>query len=479
MNRDLTIKKKIANRGELLNSLEILTDSAFKANRDSIAMFIKYKLKDADLSKELGSATRKKAIQLLRSIDLELDVHPKSIDEVYSYAFSMPESKLMRWIKKPSTMKSLAEFYEFETIEDFYVDIEDCQDKAEVMYFLNPFTDLVEPDLPAIVSPDKIVKYLDKYVIAQDEAKKNVATMLYRHIRRLHYSKYGEDNISNLGSFIIGPIGSGKTYIIRKATEYAGIPYVEIDATDYSASGYVGSEVELIPYEIISIVGDIDKAKYSVVFIDEIDKKRRSNTKTDISGGMVQQSLLKLIEGKTILLPHEEGMEFSTEQMLFFLGGSFSEMKMYASNPIGIGKDIRSKDQRSYDSVSMQDLEKFGMIPEILRRAPVLSVLKKLTEDNLVDILKHSIDSPLNEIRKEYRFEGVRLVFADDAVRHIAKKAYSMNLGATALNGICYETMKEIDYILPRIKKNINYIKITEDVCSSPIGYAQKLLNKC
>lgn len=172
-------------------------------------------------------------------------------------------------------------------------------------------------------------------------------------------------------------------------------------------------------------------------------------------------------------------VHFSTEQMLFFLGGSFSEMSMYTPNPIGIGKDIRSRDKRNYENISMKNLEDFGMIPEILRRAPMLSILKKLTEDDLARIMKYSGDSPIRDFRKEYHFEDVKLTFTNAAVQYMAKRAYNMNLGATALNSVCHDVMREIDFILPNIKNKINHIKIDEDVCRNPIEYAQRLLKRC
>ncbi len=334
-------------------------------------------------------------------------------------------------------------------------------------------------DIPA---PHKIKASLDEYVVGQEHAKKVISVAVYNHYKRVATGTMDEIEIEKSNMLMIGPTGCGKTYLVKTLARLLDVPLAIADATSLTEAGYIGDDIESVISKLLAAAdNDVEKAERGIVFIDEIDKiaKKKNTTSRDVSGESVQQGMLKLLEGAEVEVPVGANSKnamvplatVNTRNILFICGGAFPDLediikeRLTKTASIGFNatlKDAFDKDKNLLSKVTVEDLRKFGMIPEFLGRLPIIFTLDGLTKEMMVKILKEPRNAILKQYQKLLELDEVKLDFNDDALEAIAEKAMKRDTGARALRSIIEEFMLDIMYEIPK-DDNIGRVTITRE----------------
>ncbi|MCG8608778.1 ATP-dependent Clp protease ATP-binding subunit ClpX, partial [bacterium] len=327
---------------------------------------------------------------------------------------------------------------------------------------------------------------LDDYVIGQEFAKKNLAVAVYNHYKRIKsHDAFDDVEIGKSNILLIGPTGTGKTLLAQTLAKFLQVPFTIADATTLTEAGYVGEDVENILVRLLQAADyDLEKAEKGIIYIDEFDKISRKDgnpsLSRDVSGEGVQQALLKLLEGTSAAVPPKGGrkhpeqnlININTKNILFICGGAFVSLDKIISarlgkRNIGFGAEVRKRHELPKGSifrhVEPEDLLKYGLIPELIGRLPVLAVLEELEEDALMDILQKPKNALTKQYRRLFEMDGVDIEFEQEALRTIVKMARKRGTGARALRSIFEEAMLDLMYEIPS-RGDIKQVVITKDV---------------
>jgi ATP-dependent Clp protease ATP-binding subunit ClpX len=329
--------------------------------------------------------------------------------------------------------------------------------------------------------PAEIKQWLDRYVVGQERAKKVLAVAVANHYKRLHWKRQrGDPGLKKSNVLLLGPSGSGKTLLVEVLAQVLEVPLISTDATRFTEAGYTGADVdEILASLLIAADGDPALAESGIVYIDEIDKlARRETTGRDVSGEGVQQALLKLLEGSRVTLPPErtqalttEAVSLDTTDVLFICGGAFAGMEAVvatggAGRRIGFGTAAPAEAGAAPEAlweVTPRDLVRYGMIPELVGRLPIIAALEPLDESALVAILTRPADALVKQYQKLFRLDRVSLRFTAGALRAIARRALALGTGARGLRAIMESVMLELMYDMPRSRRP-RTLEVTEDV---------------
>ncbi len=337
-------------------------------------------------------------------------------------------------------------------------------------------------DIKDIPAPHKIKAQLDDYVIGQEHAKKVMSVAVYNHYKRVATDTMDEIAIEKSNMLMIGPTGSGKTYLVKTLARLLDVPLAIADATSLTEAGYIGDDIESVVSKLLAAAdNDVEKAERGIIFIDEIDKlaKKRNTNQRDVSGEAVQQGLLKLLEGSDIEVPVGASSKnamvplttVNTRNILFICGGAFPDLekiikeRLNEQSSIGFRADLKDKydnDPELLSKVTIEDVRTFGMIPEFIGRLPIIFTLSGLDQSMLIQILKEPKNAILKQYQKLLALDEVKLDFEDGALEAIADKALERKTGARALRAILEEFMLDIMYEIPK-DDNIGEVVITRE----------------
>ncbi len=337
-------------------------------------------------------------------------------------------------------------------------------------------------DIRNIPAPHKIKGKLDEYVVGQEHAKKAMSVAVYNHYKRVATDTMDEIEIEKSNMLMIGPTGSGKTYLVKTLARLLDVPLAITDATSLTEAGYIGDDIESVVSKLLAAAGnDVEKAEQGIIFIDEIDKiaKKKNTNQRDVSGESVQQGMLKLLEGSEVEVPVGANSKnamvplttVNTKNILFICGGAFPDLdliikeRLTKQSSIGFGADLKDRydhDKAILEKVITEDLRNFGMIPEFLGRLPIVFTLRGLSEEMMIRILKEPKNAILKQYQKLLALDEVKLEFDDGALSAIAKKAMEKDTGARALRAIIEEFMLDIMYEIPK-DDSIGQVTITRE----------------
>ena len=325
-------------------------------------------------------------------------------------------------------------------------------------------------DVKSIPAPHKIKAQLDDYVIGQEYAKKVISVAVYNHYKRVETNTMDDIEIEKSNMLMIGPTGSGKTYLVKTLARLLDVPLAIADATSLTEAGYIGDDIESVLSKLLAAAdNDVEKAEKGIVFIDEIDKiaKKKNTSQRDVSGESVQQGLLKLLEGSEVEVPVGANSKnamvplttMNTKNILFICGGAFPGLediikeRLNKQASIGFQADLKDKydaDPNLLEKVTLDDIRNFGMIPEFIGRLPIIFTLRGLDEEMLVKILKEPKNAILKQYQKLLALDEVQLDFDEEALHTIARKAMEKKTGARALRAIIEDFMLDIMYEIPK-----------------------------
>lgn len=344
-------------------------------------------------------------------------------------------------------------------------------------------------DIKSIPAPHKIKASLDEYVVGQEHAKRVMSVAVYNHYKRVTCDNLDGIEIEKSNMLMLGPTGSGKTYMVKTLARLLDVPLAIADATSLTEAGYIGDDIESVVSKLLAAAeNDVERAEHGIIFIDEIDKiaKKKTTNQRDVSGESVQQGMLKLLEGAEIEVPVGANSKnamvplatVNTKDILFICGGAFPDLediikeRLNKQSAMGFHADLKDKydgEENLLQRVEVEDIRKYGMIPEFLGRLPVIFALDALTEDMLVRILTEPKSAIVKQYQKLLSIDEVKLDFEDEALHAIAKKAKKKDVGARALRAIIEEFMLDIMYEIPK-DDNIGRVTITEDYIENKGG---------
>ncbi len=337
-------------------------------------------------------------------------------------------------------------------------------------------------DIKNIPAPHKIKAQLDEYIVGQEHAKKVISVAVYNHYKRVATGTMDEIEIEKSNMLMIGPTGCGKTYLVKTLARLLDVPLAITDATTLTEAGYIGDDIESVVSKLLAAAdNDVERAEQGIIFIDEIDKiaKKKNTNSRDVSGESVQQGMLKLLEGAEVEVPVGANSKnamvplttINTKNILFICGGAFPDLeeiikqRLSKQTSIGFNADLKDKfdkEKNILGKVTVEDIKKFGMIPEFIGRLPIIYTLEGLSKEMMVKILKEPKNAILKQYQKLLELDEVKLEFDDGALEAIAEKAMKKDTGARALRAIIEEFMLDIMYEIPK-DDNIGRVTITRE----------------